>query len=133
MQAPKRLSFGIRTLLVVTTLAAIVIATAAWLHESLSSAAIHQRSVTRELARWAKEYGHIGSNADAVRTAEMLGYVQHYYVVADGYRSTPDVELELEKQRQITVDTFTAALREYTGQNKGTDSAAWLAYLGTSH
>lgn len=89
----------------------------------------HQRSVTRELAAWAVEYGVIQSHDDAVRTAEMLGYVQHYYVVQDGCRSTADIEAALESQREETVAALIAALREYSGADFGADSDKWLAHL----
>ncbi len=94
---------------------------------------IHQRSVTRELAKWAKEYNRISSHDDAIRTAEMLGYAQTYYVVGEGYRSTPEVEEALEAQRTETEAVFVKALQKYTGQDFGTNSANWLGYLGQSN
>ena len=89
----------------------------------------HQRDVTRTLAEWKAEYSGISSHGDAVRTAEMLEYVQGYYVVGEGYRSRPHVEDALKVQRQETVDSFVTALQAYTNQDFGTDSAKWLDYL----
>lgn len=92
---------------------------------------VHQRSVTQSLSDWKVEYSKIESH-DAVRAAEMLEYVKGYYVPAEGYRSTPEIEAALESQRQDTIDAFVAALREYTNKDFGEDSEAWLANLRTS-
>ncbi len=92
----------------------------------------HQRSVTRELAEWETEYGTIRSHHDAVRTAEMLGYVQRYYVPSDGYRSTQEIESALETQRQQTVATFISAMQDYSGENFGTNSDIWLEHLSVA-
>ena len=94
-------------------------------------AGIHQRSVTKELANWQTEYSSIESPHDAERTAEMLEYVQSYYVPGEGYHSTTDIESALQNQRQDTVESFIAALSEYTGEDFGTDSAKWLVFLRT--
>jgi hypothetical protein len=90
---------------------------------------VHQRGVTRELAQWRTEYSAIATRHDAVRTAEMLEYVQHYYVPGQGYRSTPEIEAALQSQRQDTIGAFVAALRAYTGADCGSDTAKWLEYL----
>jgi hypothetical protein len=90
---------------------------------------VHQRSVTRSLAEWKQEYGNISSHRDAIRTAEMLEYVQRYYVPAEGYRSSPEIETALQMQRQETVESFVAALRRFSGKDFGTDSGQWLKYL----
>jgi hypothetical protein len=58
---------------------------------------IHQRRITRELAEWEAEYSTINSTGDAIRTAEMLGYVQLYFPVGDGYRSKQSIEAALEE------------------------------------
>lgn len=93
---------------------------------------IHQQSVTRELAAWEEDYRGIESHQDAVRTAEMIEYVQQYYVPKDGYRSTPRIEAALERQRQETVAAFIGSLRQHTGQNFGDDAAKWRAFLHAS-
>ena len=93
---------------------------------------IHQQSVTASLAEWGSEYRNIESQHDAIRTAEMLEYVQHHYIPGEGYRSTPEIEEELQSQRQDTIDTFVTALRAYTGEDFGTDSASWIAHLKSS-
>ena len=92
----------------------------------------HQRSTTRELAAWEAEYSKIHSVADATRTAQMLRYVQTYYVVGDGYRSEPQIEAALEDQRQRTTIALLDALRQYTGQDFGLNPDEWLAYLSSS-
>jgi hypothetical protein len=53
---------------------------------------IHQKSVTRSLADWEKDYGRVGSWNEADRAIGMLEYVQRYYVPGPGYRSSPQVE-----------------------------------------
>ena len=93
---------------------------------------IHQRSVTQELANWKNEYHIISSQHDAVRTAEMLEYVQWYYIPGEGYHSATEIEAALELQRQETISAFVASLREYTGEDFGTDSKKWLAFLKAS-
>jgi hypothetical protein len=93
---------------------------------------VYQRSVTQSLLEWKTEYSTIESQHDAVRTAEMLEYVQWYYVPGDGYRSTPEIEAVVQSQRQDTIDAFVAALRNYTNEDFGTDSAKWLAHLESS-
>lgn len=90
---------------------------------------VHQRSVTQSLAEWKTEYSTIQSQYDAVRTVEMLDYVQTYYVPGDGYRSTPNVESALEFQRKDTIDAFVSALRNYTNEDFGTNSVKWLEHL----
>jgi len=94
--------------------------------------AVHQRNVTRSLAEWREEYQSVSSHEDAVRTAEMLEYVQQYYVPSDGYRGTPESEAALQNQRQETVDAFVVALRGFTGKDFGADSAKWLEHLGSN-
>ena len=90
---------------------------------------IHQRSVTRSLAEWKQDYGNVSSHHDAIRTTEMLEYVQRYHVPAEGYNSSPEIETALQMQRQETVEAFVAALRRFTGKDFGTDSGQWLKYL----
>ena len=92
----------------------------------------HQRSVTQSLADWKTEFSTIESQHDAVRTAEMLDYVQGYYIPGEGYRSTSRIEDALQSQRQDTIDAFVAALRKYTNEDFGTDSTKWLTHLETS-
>jgi hypothetical protein len=82
-----------------------------------------------ELAEWEREYGTISSHEQAIRTVEMLEYVQNYYVPAEGYRGTAEVEAALKRQRQKTVDAFVNALRGYTGKDFGTNSAEWRGVL----
>jgi len=93
---------------------------------------VHQRSVTRSLSDWKVEYSNIDSQLDAVRTAEMLEYVQSYYVPAGGYRSTEAIESALYTQRQETIYAFVLSLLKYTNEDFGKDSEKWLAYLQSS-
>ncbi len=90
---------------------------------------IHQRDVTRSLAEWQAEYSQIETNNDAIRAAEMLGSVQTYYPVADGYRSTAEIEFRLEEQRENTINALIQALRDFTNQDHGRDADEWLEIL----
>ena len=90
-----------------------------------SFAAVHQRDVTRELAEWKLQYSNITSDEDASRTADVLGYVQTYYVPSDGYRSDSTTEAMLEAQRSETVDALVAALKTYSKRDFGKDASAW--------
>lgn len=85
----------------------------------------HQRSVTRSLAQWEAEYGRVRSWTEADRAIGMLEYVQWYYVPGPGYRSDPQTEAALEAQRARTVAAIVAALRDFTGEDFGTDAARW--------
>ena len=87
--------------------------------------AVHQRDVTRELAEWKLQYSNITSDEDASRTADVLGYVQTYYVPSDGYRSDSTTEAMLEAQRSETVDALVAALKTYSKRDFGKDASAW--------
>jgi hypothetical protein len=90
---------------------------------------VHMRNVTRELAEWQAEHSRISSPEDAVRAAEMLAYVQGYYVPANGYRGTPETEAALQTQRRATSEFLVQALRTHTGKDFGVDSEKWLEYL----
>ena len=93
---------------------------------------IHQNNATQELAAWESEYSTITSDEDAIRTAEMLGYVQSYNLVGDGYRSDSESDVVLENQRQKTIDSFVIALKRYTDMDFGADSQKWIAALSGS-
>ena len=93
------------------------------------SVAVHQRGVARELAAWRTEYSSIESKADAMRTVEVLGYAQGYYLPAEGYRGTADSERQLAAERKATVRELTGALRNYTGLDLGDDAAAWRSAI----
>ncbi len=89
------------------------------------SVAIHQRGVADELAAWRSQYSSIDSKADAIRTAEMLGYVQSYYLPAAGYRGTAESEHHLTAEREATVTELIGALKNHTGLDFGNDASAW--------
>lgn len=97
-----------------------------------SIVAVHKRGTTRELAEWKVQYSSIRSDADAIRTAEVLGYAQTYYVPSDGFRSDPITEAALEAQRKETVDALVEALKTYTKQDFGKDASAWKAAIERS-
>lgn len=90
---------------------------------------IHQHKVKQELATWETECSTIASAEDAIRAAEMLGYVQSYYLVGDGYRSHSDTDIALENQRRSTINALVMALKRYTGMDFGADSKKWVAAL----
>ena len=89
---------------------------------------VHQRSVTRSLAKWAQEDSVITNDASAVHTAEMVGYVSRYYVPGDGYRGPAEVERALETQRRRTIGQLVASLQRYTGLAYGTNVERWTEW-----
>lgn len=103
---------GLAILVIAVVLAAMIVPP--WIVERGLIA--HQRDVTRSLAEWAQEYSQISSDHDAARTADMIDYVQTYYVVGEGYSSTPEVNDRLESQRKQTIQVLTSALQTYRAQ-----------------
>ena len=93
------------------------------------AASFHQRGVTRSLAGWEKEYGRVQSWQEARRAADMLEYVQRYYVPGGGYQGDAATEERLEAQRARTVEAIAAGLREFTGRDFGTDAEGWQRWL----
>jgi hypothetical protein len=59
----------------------------------------------------------------------VLEYTQNYYVPAPGYRGSPRTEEELQAQRARTEEAIATALRDFTGQDFGTDAAQWQDWL----
>jgi hypothetical protein len=92
----------------------------------------HQRAVTQSLSLWEAEYGRASTLNEAIRTAEMIGYVQTYYQPSDGYRGSEASEDVLQLQRQETIDAMVAALKLFTGKDFGEDAEAWLAHLNSN-
>lgn len=92
---------------------------------------IHQRDVARQLIEWRSQYSSIRTKQDAIRTAEVLGYIQNYYLPSTGYRGTIDSEQQLNTQREATVQELIAALRTYTKVDCGNDASAWKAAIVT--
>jgi hypothetical protein len=92
-------------------------------------AGIHQTSVMNELAAWEREYSTPRDGREALRAAEMLEYIQNNYVPSPGYRGSVKTETELEAQRTRTQETIVAGLRQFTGQDFGTDVAKWQEWL----
>jgi hypothetical protein len=92
------------------------------------AAGFHQKSVTRSLADWEKEYGRIESWDEADRAIGMLEYVQTYYVPGPGYRSDPQTEAALEAQRARTLAAIASALRKFSGEDFGTDAGRWRTW-----
>lgn len=89
---------------------------------------LHQRSVTRSLAKWAQEDSVITNEATAIHAAEMVEYVSRYYLPAEGYRGPADIEAALETQRQQTITQLVASLERYTGLGYGTNFRRWAEW-----
>ena len=104
------------TIIVVAVVGTIIFAVA-FLLVIGSLATTHHRSVTQSLANWSHEYSDIKDENDARRAIGMLGYIQDYYVVADGNRSDPETEKRLESQRAETLRIISKALDEYIEAN----------------
>ena len=92
----------------------------------------HQRAVTQSLSIWEVEYGCVLTMNEAIRTAEMIKYVQAYYPPSDGYRGNEASEHALQSQRNKTIDAMVAALKSFTGEDFGTDADEWIAHLRSS-
>jgi hypothetical protein len=61
--------------------------------------AFHQRSTTRELAQWEREYAAVLDWTEAGHAIDMLEYTSSYDVPGPGYRSDPRTEAALAQQR----------------------------------
>jgi len=94
-------------------------------HASSMPVRNHQRSVTRTLADWEKEYGQVRNVREAERAIDMLEYVQGYYVPTAGYHSDAQTEALLEAQRTKTLRAIAGALERFSGQDFGVDVTRW--------
>ncbi len=90
--------------------------------------AIHQRNVTKELAKWGDEESRITDDASAVRAAEMVDYISRYYVPGPGYRGPADVEAALQAQRRRSIDQIVVSLERYTGLKFGASPDRWAEW-----
>jgi hypothetical protein len=88
-------------------------------------AGIHQMSVKNELAGWEREYSSVHSWRDVGRAIDLLEYAQNYYVPGPGYRGSARTEAAVEAQRARTLAAIATGLREFTGQDFGSDVARW--------
>jgi hypothetical protein len=100
---------------------------AVWNFESWA-VGLHQKSITRELAAWEQDEARVTNWDEADHAIGMLEYVQNYYVPGPGYRSNPQTEAALESQRARTLAAIAVALREFTGEDFGTDAERWRAW-----
>lgn len=114
---------------IVVVLAAVFLAPYAWRRLDARLVGIHHQAVTAELARWENEYGRTQTWSEAMQAADMLEYVQHYYVPGPGYRSDEATEAELKAQRARTVQAIVAALKDSTGQDFGKDARQWREWI----
>jgi hypothetical protein len=112
----------------VITVAVVVLVPLGWQRVALWAVGIHVRSVTRSLAMWEKEYEHVDDWQEADRAIGMLQYVRGYYVPGPGYHSDAQTEAALEAQRARTLAAIAEALRDFTGEDFGTDAARWRAW-----
>ncbi len=108
---------------------AVILAPHAWQRFGEWAVGIHQRSTTKELADWEKEYGQIHTWEEAERAIDMLEYVQRYYVPGPGYRSDEKTEVKLEAQRARTVQSIVSALKGFTGQDFGASAEQWREWV----
>jgi hypothetical protein len=99
-----------------------------WPRIAMWGVGIHQKNVTRELAEWGQEYSAISDDASAIRAAEMVGYMSHYYVPGPGYRGPADMEAALETQRRKSIDRVVASLEQYTGLRLGAKPQRWTEW-----
>jgi hypothetical protein len=123
-----------RIILMVSSLAGVAVvahcAGGVWrLIEAGGPAGIHQTAVKNEMAAWEREYRTLRDWREAWRAAGMLDYIRTYYFPGPGYRGSARTEAELETQRARTLEAIAAGLREFTGQDFGTDTARWQEWL----
>ena len=85
----------------------------------------HHKFVTKELHEMGLHFKTIENGNEADRAVDMLRYIENYYVPGEGYYSTRKIEMELELQREKTLQTIVEALEEYSGQSLGSDPNAW--------
>lgn len=114
---------------IVVVLAAVLLAPYAWRRLEAWAVGLHQRSTTNELAGWEREHAQVRNWKEAERATDMLEYVQRYYVPGPGYRSDEKTEAKLDAQRGRTVEAIVAALKEFTGQDFGSDHEQWREWL----
>jgi hypothetical protein len=92
-------------------------------------AGVHQTGVKKELASWEREYRVLHNWREAWLAAGMLEYTRNYYVPGPGYRGSARTEAELEAQRERTLLAISSGLREFTGQDFGTDGEKWQKWF----
>jgi hypothetical protein len=123
-----------RAVRIASALLAVVVACGAlslwllWPRIVMHVTAIHQQAVTKALAEWGEEYSRISDDASAIRAAEMVAYMDWYYVPAPGYRGPADVEAALEMQRRKSIDRVVASLERYTGLRFGANTKRWAEW-----
>ena len=84
------------------------------------------RCITRELASWQQQYSEVKDLNEAHRYIDLLSYVKTYYT----YEDTPEyvgseIASVLSSQRARTLQSIANALKDFTGQDFGTDGKAW--------
>ena len=119
--------FTTRKLLAVTAALAVCCASATlgWSWLTRKGVELHQRAVTHEIIEWGNEYSQINDDESAIRAAEMIEYIDTYYVPSDRYRGLNETERELERTRANSLRQLVEALEAYTGRGFGADYSAW--------
>jgi len=110
---------------IVAVLAVVLLA----LYAKRQIPAMYHQSYTKELADWEKIYGRPQTWPEAMRSADMLRYVQHYYVPEFTFRSDEATEAALAAQRARTTRTIVTGLKEFTGQDFGEDAERWREWI----
>ena len=111
--------------IVAVILAAAIVVGLTWPRIHAWAIGRHQRSVTKSLAEWGREYATITNDASAVAAAGVVGYMSTYYVPGPGYHGPMDVETALEAQRRASIARVAEALERYTGLAYGTNVQRW--------
>ena len=99
-----------------------------WTRIELWVAGIHQKSVTQSLREWGHEYATVTNDASAVAAAEMVGYMNRYYVPGPGYRGPMEIEAALDTQRRESIARVIDALQHYTKLDYGTNAQRWAEW-----
>jgi hypothetical protein len=117
----------LRMLLMAVTLLGLIGVTAwlVWPRIEVWAASYHQKKVAGVFQTWGESYSIVTNKASAIEAAEMMAYIERFYVPGAGYRGTPEIERELAAQREASIRRIAEALRSYTKLEHGTNVEHW--------
>lgn len=96
-----------------------------WPRIEVWAASYHQKKVAGAFQAWAEAYSTVTNKASAIEAADMMAYIERFYVPSAGYRGSPEIESELAAQREASIRRIAEALRGYTKLEHGTSVEYW--------
>lgn len=96
-----------------------------WPRIEVWAASYHQKKVASAFQKWGEAYSIVTNRASAIEAAEMMAYIERFYVPGAGYRGAPEIESELAVQREASIRQIVDALRSYTKLEHGTNVVLW--------